>query len=145
MLDCFNRRIRHNSPMIECGLEDLPALPGAYVLEFDVTAPVDLSVGRLGVVSLGPGRFRYYGSARGPGGLRARVLRHSEPKGRTDHWHIDSLTRAVQVSRVWIALDRRECDLVARDRDSGDWNVAVPGFGSSDCRRCRAHLLVYRE
>jgi histidyl-tRNA synthetase len=131
--------------VIECKAEDLPAQPGAYVLEFDVKEPVDLSIGRLGAATVGPGRFRYYGSARGPGGLRARVLRHLEPEGRSDHWHVDVLTRTVPVARIWIALDSRECELVARDRDSGDWDVAVQGFGSSDCRRCRAHLLVFRE
>lgn len=130
--------------MIECAADDLPELPGAYILEFDLPASVDLSAGRLGVVSLGPGRVRYYGSARGPGGLRARVLRHLEPANRRDHWHVDALTRAVPVARVLIDIDGRECELVACDLDSGEWSVAVAGFGSSDCRRCRTHLLVFR-
>lgn len=130
--------------MIECGREDLPSLPGAYVLEFNLTTPIDIGVGRLGPVSLGPGRIRYYGSARGPGGLRARVLRHLDPEGRTDHWHIDALTRAVPVARMWIAFDEHECELVAEDLESRDWEIAVSGFGSSDCRRCPTHLLVYR-
>ena len=130
--------------MIECARENLPSLPGVYVLEFDVPSSVDLDAGRLGTVSVGPGRVRYYGSARGPGGVRARVLRHTTPEGRRDHWHIDALTRAVPVARVLVALDGNECDLVARDLASGDWSVAVDGFGSSDCRRCAAHLLVSR-
>ena len=131
--------------MIECAVADLPPMPGAYVLEFKLTETVDLSAGRLGSVSFGPGRYRYYGSARGPGGLRARVLRHVQPDGRSDHWHVDVLTRAAPVARVLIAPDGHECELVAGDLASGDWSVAVAGFGSSDCRRCRAHLLVFRE
>ncbi len=130
--------------MIDCAAEDLPALPGAYILEFDITDSVDLRVGRLGAVSLAPGRYRYYGSARGPGGVRARVLRHLEPEGRSDHWHIDALTRAVPVARVWIAFDEGECELMAGDLGSRDWQIAVEGFGSSDCRVCRTHLLAYR-
>jgi histidyl-tRNA synthetase len=130
--------------VIECDVATLPAAPGAYVLEFHVPTSVDVRVGRLGAISLGPGRLRYYGNARGPGGLRARVLRHLEPGGRASHWHIDELTRAVPVARFWIDLEGRECELVARDLDSGNWRIAVEGFGSSDCRRCRAHLLVFR-
>jgi len=72
------------------------------------------------------------------------VLRHLEPANRRDHWHVDALTRAVPVARVLIDIDGRECELVACDLDSGEWSVAVAGFGSSDCRRCRAHLLVFR-
>ena len=131
--------------MIECAPENVPALPGAYVLEFELTSSLELRVGRLGAVFLDPGRFRYYGSAHGPGGLRARVLRHLEPQGRRDRWHVDALTRTAAIGRVWIALDGRECELVAGDLASGDWDVAVDGFGSSDCRRCRAHLLVARR
>lgn len=99
-------------------------------------------MGRLGVIGLGPGLVRYYGSARGPGGLRARVRRHLDREGRRDHWHIDTLTRTVSVARVWIEPDGNECDLVSHDLDSGRWKVAVEGFGSSDCRSCRAHLLI---
>jgi Uri superfamily endonuclease len=130
--------------VIECDVATLPAAPGAYVLELHVPTSVDVTVGCLGAVSLGPGRFRYYGSARGPGGLRARVLRHLESAGRRSHWHIDELTSTVSVARVWIDLDGCECELVSRDLASGNWDVAVEGFGSSDCRRCRAHLLVFR-
>lgn len=130
--------------MIELAPEDLPAAAGAYVLEFRLPDTLDITVGSLGPVRLGPGRLRYYGSARGPGGLRARVLRHLEPAGRRDHWHVDELTRSVPVARLWIDLEADECELVDRDLASGDWHVAVEGFGSSDCRRCRAHLLACR-
>jgi Uri superfamily endonuclease len=47
-------------------------------------------------------------------------------------------------ARVFIDIDGLECELVACDLASGEWSVAVAGFGSSDCRRCRAHLLVFR-
>ena len=68
-----------------------PAEPGTYALLIDVFAPLDLTVGMLGVVTLPPGSYAYVGSAHGPGGLRGRLARH----GRTDrrrHWHIDYLT-----------------------------------------------------
>jgi len=37
-----------------------------------------------------------------------------------------------------------ECDLVTWTRQAGGTaiSIPVPGFGSTDCRRCAAHLLV---
>ena len=40
---------------------------------------------------LAPGCYVYAGSARGPGGIRARVRRHLRPD-KTPHWHIDQVT-----------------------------------------------------
>ena len=125
-------------------LDHLPAESGAYVLEFRLGQPLELEVGRLGVRQLGAGTLRYYGSACGPGGLRSRVMRHLNPDGRRDHWHVDRLTRRVMPVRVWFEIGGDECRWVNRDLDSGRWVVAVPGFGSSDCRSCPAHLLVAR-
>jgi Uri superfamily endonuclease len=120
----------------------LPREGGVYVLELDLTEEITVRAGRLGLVRLGPGRLRYYGSARGPGGLKARVQRHLRVEGRRPHWHIDAVTAVVPVTRVMIAGGGSECDLVRRDLASGRWVVAAPGFGSSDCRRCPAHLLA---
>ncbi len=36
----------------------------------------------------------------------------------------------------------RECDLLARVLDIPGASVPVPGFGSSDCRACPAHLVT---
>lgn len=122
----------------------LPAAAGSYVLELDLRETVTLSPGRLGTVRLGPGRVRYYGSARGPGGLRARVGRHLRPPAKR-HWHIDALTAKVPVARVMIDPARSECELLHRDLASGRFRVAATGFGSSDCRSCPAHLLIERR
>lgn len=73
----------------------IPALPGSYVLVFALEQPLGLEVGRLGVVDLAPGRYVYFGSAWGSGGLRARIRRHVRPD-KSPHWHIDYLTRQVQ-------------------------------------------------
>lgn len=74
---------------------DIPALPGSYVLVFDLKQPLGLEVGRLGMVTLAPGRYVYFGSAWGPGGLQARIRRHVRPD-KSPHWHIDYLTQQVQ-------------------------------------------------
>jgi Uri superfamily endonuclease len=132
-------------PMIECGPHELPTEGGAYVLEFELQRRIVVDVGALGRVAVGPGGLRYYGSARGPGGLGARISRHLNPRGRRDRWHVDALTRTIPVDRIWIDFERTECRLVADDLESGLWMVVVPGFGSSDCRRCPAHLLAARR
>jgi Uri superfamily endonuclease len=107
--------------------------------------PIAIRAGRLGQVVVGPGVVRYYGNAHGPGGLRARVARHLAPDKRRDRWHVDALTRRLAVDRVLVDQAGDECQLVRRDLDSGEWLVAVAGFGSSDCRRCPSHLLVARR
>jgi Uri superfamily endonuclease len=126
----------------ECHAEELPSRPGAYVLEFRLRRAVVVRAGSLGVLTIGPGRLRYYGSARGPGGLRARVARHLDPSSRRDRWHVDRLSRVARVERVLIELGGDECELVRRDLATGRWRVAAKGFGSSDCRICPSHLLV---
>ncbi len=119
----------------------LPAVPGSYLLELTLDQETELRPGKLGAIRFGPGRLRYYGSARGPGGVRGRVARHLRGGSRR-HWHVDWLLERVPVRRVLVELEATECDLVRRDLESGRWTVAAAGFGSSDCRSCPAHLLI---
>ncbi|WP_296520394.1 DUF123 domain-containing protein [Rhodoplanes sp.] len=91
--------------------------------------------------TLPAGRYLYCGSARGPGGLRARIARHLRRR-KTLRWHVDRLTTRGTVFAVWAIPGGDECDLVAR---LAALPVPLPGFGSSDCRRCRSHLLAWPE
>lgn len=122
-------------------VSELPAEEGAYVLEFANPDRQPIEVGALGEVVLPSGRLRYYGSAKGPGGLRARVRRHLRDDGKV-HWHVDYLAEALEVRRVGYTTAFGECELVAMDEGSGEWSVVVEGFGASDCETCEAHLLV---
>lgn len=119
-------------------VEALPSGPGAYllVLHLDVELPPDA---RRGQAALAPGRYLYLGSARGPGGLRARIRRHLRADKRP-HWHVDRLTAAARVAAVLAWPEGGECRWCAAIRARGA-EVPLPGFGSSDCRRCPAHLL----
>lgn len=117
-----------------------PPMGGAYVLEFELRSPLRVRAGRLGIVEIPAGRVRYYGSAWGPGGLRARVSRHLRGPNRR-HWHVDALTRRVRPSRVLLVPGGNECELVTADLATGGWTVPVRGFGATDCRRCTAHML----
>ena len=119
---------------------EIPAVPGAYWLVIDLARALALDVPRAAPARLAPGRYVYCGSARGPGGIRARVARHRR-RDKALRWHIDHLSAAGRVVAVHAESGARECDLVARVMATpGAW-VPAPGFGSSDCRRCAAHLV----
>ena len=115
---------------------EIPALPGAYLLLIELTIATDVKLSNKLRASPFPGRYLYAGSAYGPGGLKARIARHMR-RGKVQRWHVDQLTKN-GVRGEWIFLGCNECDLV-------DMNLALPvpivGFGSTDCKRCRSHLL----
>ena len=119
----------------------LPAAPGAYILWIDLPQPLTVAVARRAAATLAPGRYAYCGSARGPGGIRARVARHLRAEKRP-HWHIDRLTGVGRVVAVHGIPDGSECDLADFLAGLTGVSAPVPGFGSSDCRRCTSHLLA---
>jgi len=123
--------------------DGLPAAGGAYALLIRLDRPLVLDIGAFAGAVLRRGLYAYCGSAYGPGGLRARVARHMRP-GKTPHWHVDCLTAAGMVEDCAIRVGGRECDLVDDLAASGG-RIVLPGFGSSDCRRCAAHLLAVTD
>ncbi len=117
--------------------DDIPALPGAYVLAIELSRPIALALADRPPVSLPAGRYLYCGSAKGAGGLRARIARHMR-RGKPIRWHIDHLTEAGRVLGAWTAVGGDECALVAA---LAGLPMPIEGFGSSDCRGCKSHLL----
>jgi len=120
---------------------DLPRESGAYVLLIELAAPF---TGRFASqdFTLPQGRFAYCGSANGPGGIAARVARHFR-RDKKPHWHVDQLTIAARHITARAFPAGSECALVAKLLAAGA-TTPLPGFGSSDCRRCAAHLLAIR-
>jgi len=130
---------RHGGRAIEAGDE----AGGTYALICRLSHQADIVVGRLGRVQFAPGWYVYVGSARGPGGLAARVARHLREEKRT-HWHIDYLLPQATVIEVWArrGTERLECPW-ARALAQADGASIVPrGFGSTDCR-CPGHLIHF--
>ncbi len=121
--------------------EALPAEAGAYLLILDLARPLRLDIKTLPGARLETGRYAYAGSARGPGGIRARVARHLRADKKT-HWHIDRLTARARITDLRVFPGGSECELVARLLAQADTSVPVPGFGSSDCARCESHLVA---
>lgn len=122
-------------------LHGLPVAPGAYLLIVDLCRPLRLDLPRLARPRLPAGRYAYCGSAKGPGGLRARLARHLR-RDKALRWHVDRLTAAGRVAALAALPEGEECVLRAALQAEPGVTAPVPGFGSSDCRRCPSHLLA---
>ena len=93
--------------------------------------------------SIEPGIYVYIGSAGGPGGLRARILRHiGRPSKR--HWHIDYLTSDDDVE-VYAVLyttcswgPRAESLVASCLQNAG--LTPIEGFGATDDKKSKSHL-----
>jgi Uri superfamily endonuclease len=113
------------------------------VLILHLPCPATVDVGRLGRFQLPDGWYVYVGSARGPGGLAARVSRHRR-SSKPLHWHVDYLRVHAHPVAVWYAIGdgKRECawaEILSRLPDA---SIPAPRFGASDCR-CLAHLIHF--
>ena len=101
----------------------------------------EAQIGRWGTLTIKPGFYTYVGSAFGPGGVKARVLRHY----RTDkfrHWHIDYLREFVTPVCTWYSYDRRKLEHRWAQAFAGMTAASpVKRFGCSDCN-CSSHLFV---
>jgi len=128
----------------------LPAQPGAYWLMLRLETDTTLTVGRLGAATFPAGWYVYTGSARGPGGIRARLGRHVRG-GARPRWHIDALRKyAPPVAWGWTTAPDPaqpwECHWAHALAAMPAAFVPLPGFGASDCRfHCPAHLIGFRS
>ena len=106
-----------------------------YQLLIEVAGPLRLRIGRLGTFDFPAGVYVYTGSALR--NLEARVKRHLSTAKKM-HWHIDYLLAAPGVRVLEV---RRHADAECRVNQRVGGEIAVPGFGASDCRaRCGGHL-----
>lgn len=118
--------------------------PGTYALILYLPHSVaDICVGRLGRFYFPAGWYAYVGSARGPGGLAARLARHLR-QVKPLHWHIDYLRAHASPVEIWYVTgtQRRECVWARSLLGLSDASVPVPRFGASDCR-CFTHLIHF--
>jgi len=114
---------------------------GTYIAVFMLVRRRRIRVGRLGCFDFEPGVYLYVGTAQR--NLPARLERHARRK-KLLRWHIDYLSTKAKMLGVMIVPGprERECELAG---ELGDvYELAVPGFGASDCR-CGGHLFYARE
>ena len=122
----------------------LGARKGAYVLMIRLDKPQPVGAGRTKAGHLPAGTYLYAGSAHGAGGLAARLRRHFR-KDKAVHWHIDRLTLPAGDLAAFAVPGGNECQLVGQLLQVEGIEIALEGFGSSDCRTCSSHLLVVRS
>lgn len=113
------------------------------MLIMELPTPVTTGVGQLGRFTFAPGWYAYAGSARGPGGLAARVERHRRAF-KTKHWHIDYLRTYAEPVGVWYSIgsEKRECGWAEVLSELPGASMPAPRFGASDCQ-CTAHLFHF--
>ncbi|WP_319532178.1 GIY-YIG nuclease family protein [uncultured Cohaesibacter sp.] len=130
-----------HKPVFAGGREDIESCPddgGIYLLAIHLSHT--LTIARPGPATLAPGLYLYAGSARGPGGLRARLRRHQAIE-KTCRWHIDQLTTQAAERFAFGWLSGTECDLIRALDTSATARHPIGGFGSSDCKHCTSHML----
>jgi Uri superfamily endonuclease len=116
--------------------------PGTYALVLRSHTRARTQIGRWGHLNIKPGHYIYLGSAFGPGGVLARVLRHCR-EGKFKHWHIDYLREFVTPILAWysydpVHLEHRWAQALA---GMGMTDMTpIKGIGCSDCR-CQTHLF----
>lgn len=131
-----------------------PALPGSYAIHYSLRLASRIQIGRLGEIHFPAGEYIYLGSARGPGGLRARLHRHLGATPVKRHWHIDHLHAIAQPRACCYLLDADlpkssssqsiECAWSRALASFAGATIPVKGFGATDCRgRCLAHLIAF--
>lgn len=114
---------------------------GVYIAVFFMPLGRTIEIGRLGKFHFHQGIYFYTGSAQR--NLSARLERHSRKK-KALHWHIDYLSvKAEMLGAITTPGQRKhECGIA---KELGKmFELAVPGFGASDCR-CAGHLFYAQQ
>jgi Uri superfamily endonuclease len=121
--------------------EHAPSGRGAYVLLIELPGAVEVALPAKQKTTLGAGGYLYCGSAKGPGGIRARLARHMRIE-KSIRWHVDRLTKIGALIGAWSFPGGDERDLV---RTLSHLSFPIRGFGSTDCRKCQSHLVRWRD
>ncbi len=114
---------------------------GTYALILQSNSKATVQIGQWGKLVIEPSYYIYVGSAFGPGGVRARVLRHFR-QAKAKHWHIDYLREFTNPVYAWcnygsIHLEHEWAQLFSNMANT----FSIKGFGCSDCK-CHTHLFT---
>ena len=120
--------------IVEVGL----CASGAYALLIELGEPLRVKAGTKSAL-LAPGGYVYCGSAKGPGGIGG-AARTTYAARQTGALACGSADECRYDSGAWVFPGRSECEV---NEELAGWPIPLDGFGSSDCRRCRAHLRFW--
>ncbi len=108
------------------------------MLVIEISRPISVNVGALGLLTLPSSLYAYVGSAQN--NLELRVKRHQSSEKQL-FWHIDYLlnNEAAKVIGVYYMRGDRtkECEIAFILNENAE---PIAGFGCSDCH-CRSHLF----
>lgn len=115
---------------------------GSYCLVFHLEKSKNVAIGKLGTFYFPKGYYYYFGSAKGSGGLQARINRHVSME-KKKFWHIDYLRAdLIFIAAVYSIEINKECEWGQKIERKFSFDVPANGFGSSDClSSCKTHLL----
>lgn len=114
---------------------------GVYIALFYLPKTQKIRVGKLGLFCFQKGVYFYVGSAQR--NLSARINRHGQ-KNKPLWWHIDYLSAKADMLRAITIAGPREQECMLARKLEKIFELAVPGFGASDCR-CGGHLFYATE
>jgi len=114
---------------------------GVYIAVFYMSKDRRIQIGRFGRFRFSQGVYYYVGSAQR--NLSARIERHNR-KEKPLRWHIDFLSAKSDMLGAITILGPRELECQLAKKLAGMFELAVPGFGASDCK-CGGHLFYARE
>lgn len=126
-------------------VNEIPAVKGTYLLCLRLDVSKTIGVGKLGKLDFKSGYYCYIGSARGSGGLQARIERHLK-MNKMMYWHIDYLRDCANVEKIIYSLNDnpQECVWSQLLQTSSSFAPAIKRFGASACR-CATHLFYSEE
>ncbi|MGD8560192.1 MAG: GIY-YIG nuclease family protein [Gammaproteobacteria bacterium] len=118
---------------------------GTYLLIFNAIQDFQCHVGKLGRIHGPAGFYGYVGSARGPGGVAARVNHHLKITDKP-HWHLDYARPYLRPLELWcnysaLTLEHQWAQTLMHLSGKP---LPMPGFGASDCR-CESHLVYFEK
>jgi len=110
---------------------------GVYIAVFYLPRGQQVRVGKFGQWRFQQGVYFYVGSAQR--NLSARLERHAQKK-KPHRWHIDYFAvKSDMLGAILVPGPReQECKLAKKLGEM--FELAIPGFGASDCR-CGGHLF----
>lgn len=120
----------------------IPRSPGAYALLLKMASPINMRLKSGNQIAIASGWLIYCGSAKGPGGLQARLARHFRTE-KKPHWHVDHLTVQADMLSAIPLPGADECAIAQVLQHSSSFSPGPKGFGSSDCTLCTTHLWQF--
>lgn len=120
---------------------------GIYILEIEAKNNFQLGIKKYGEEVFPKGYYYYVGSAQKS--FYHRIKRHLQ-KTKNIHWHIDYLLDIPtnNIKTIFAIRNKSksfECKVVSELESNDNLQHLIKGFGNSDCRTCKSHILYSKK